>query len=78
MQKKHLNTRPNHHPTTSSTLCRTPYLSKQQTKQKIQTQSLADRITTSFSLAHQWKNKQTKTQHKSHPTGSLCKPLDQP
>jgi len=34
MQKKHLNTRPNHHPTTSSTLCRTPYLSKQQTKQK--------------------------------------------
>ena len=38
--------------------------SKQQTK--IQTQSSADRITTSLSLAHQRKNKQTKTQHKSH------------
>ena len=29
-----------------------------------------------FSLAHQRKNKRTKTQHKSHPT--LHKPLDQP
>ena len=32
----------------------------------MQTQSSADRITTSLSLAHQRKNKQTKTQHKSH------------
>ena len=49
---------------------------------KIQTKSLADRITTSLSLAHQRKNKQaskqTKTQHKSHPIQSLLKPLNQP
>ena len=47
-------------PATSSTLCRT---SKQQTK--IQTQSSADRTTTSLSLAHQMGKK--KAQHKSHP-----------
>jgi len=35
-----------------------PYLNHKQTK--IQTQSSADRITTSLSLAHQRKNKQTK------------------
>ena len=52
--------------------------SKQQTKQ-IQTQSSVDRITTSFSLAQQRKNKQTKikSQHKSHPIRSLHKPLHQ-
>ena len=49
--------------------------SKQQTK--IRTQSSADRITTSLSLDHQRKNKQTKPQHKSHPIQSLRKPLDQ-
>ena len=38
---------------------------------KIQTQSSADRITSSLSLAYQRKNKQTKTQHKSHPIRSL-------
>ena len=36
-----------------------PHLNKKQTK-KIQTQSSADKITPSFSLAHQKKNKQTK------------------
>ena len=36
--------------------------SKQQTKQKIQNQSSADRITTSLSLAQQRKNKQTNKQ----------------
>ena len=34
---------------------------------KTQSQPSAGRITTSLSLAHQRKNKQTKTQHKSHP-----------
>ena len=42
--------------TTSSTLCRMPYLNKKQNK--TQTQSSPDRITTSLSLAHQRKNKQ--------------------
>ena len=42
------------------------------------TNPMADRITTSLSLAHQRKNKQTKTQHKSHLIRSLFKPLDQP
>ena len=55
--------------------------SKQQTnKMKIQTQSSVDRITTSLSLPHQRKDKQTqtKTQHKSHLIPSLHKPLNQP
>ena len=46
-------------------------------KAKIQIQSSADRITISFSLAHQRKNKQAKTKHKSHPRGSSHKPLCQ-
>ena len=62
--------------TTSSTLCRMPYLNKKQNK--TQTQSSPDRITTSFSLAHQRKNKQTKTQHKSYPIRSSHISLDQP
>ena len=33
---------------------------------KIQTKSSADSVTTSLSLANQRKNKQTKSQHKSH------------
>ena len=45
---------------------------------KLQTQSSADRITSSLSFVYQRKNKQTKTQHKSHPISSLYKPLDQP
>ena len=45
---------------------------------KIQTQLSADRITTSLSLAHQRKNKQTKTQYKPNPIKTLHKPLGQP
>jgi len=45
-----------HHPTTSSTLCRMPHLNNKQSKNK--TQSSADRIATSLSLAHQKKNNQ--------------------
>ena len=47
-----------HHPTTSSTLC-TP--TQTTNKTKIQTESSADRITTSLSPAHQ--RKQNKTKH---------------
>ena len=47
-----------HHPTTSSTLCGTFHQSNNNNN-KIQTQSSADRITTSLSLAYQRKNKQT-------------------
>ena len=43
-----------HHPTTSSTLCRMPHPNNKQNGQ-----SSADRITTSLSLAHQRKKKQT-------------------
>ena len=59
----------NHHPVQDAS-------SKQQTnkqQQQKQTQSSADRITTSLSLPQQRKNKQ-----KSYPTQSLQKPLDQP
>jgi len=51
-----------HHPNTSSTLCRMPHLNNNQKKKKKETQFSADKITTSLSLAHQRKtNKQTKT-----------------
>ena len=60
-----------HHPTTSSTLCRTPHLKTNKTE--IQTQSSAHRITTSLSLAHQRKKQKqkTKTQHNFHPITKL-------
>ena len=48
-----------HHPTTSSTLCGTFHQSNNNNN-KIQTQSSADRITTSLSLSYQRKNKQRK------------------
>ena len=48
-----------HHPTSSSTLCRMSHLNNKQAK--IQTQSLAGRITTSLSLTHQRKNNNNKT-----------------
>ena len=59
-------------PSPSSTLCSMPHLDN---KTKIQTQSSADRITTSPSLAHQRENKQ-KLSTLSHPIGSLHKSLD--
>ena len=49
-----------HRPTTSNILCMTPHLNNKQNK--IQTQSSADRITTSLSLAHQRKIKQANKQ----------------
>ena len=47
--------------------CRKSHLNNNNKKMKIQSKSLADRITISLSLAYQRENKQTKTQHKSHP-----------
>ena len=70
-----------HHPITSSTLCKMPHPKNKQ--DKIQTQSSADRITTSLSPAHQRGRKKKayllppECKHKSHPTWSLHKPLDQ-
>ena len=57
-KENHLNTR--HHPTTSSNLCRKPHVNNKQNK--IQSQSSADRITSSPSLTHQRKKKQTSKQ----------------
>ena len=56
-------------PTTSVTLCRMPHLNKNKTK--IQSQSSADRITTSLSLAHQRKNNQTNKQTNKNSTNIL-------
>ena len=50
--------------------------SKQQTKQKYKPNHQQTGVPISLSLAHQRKNTQTKTQHKSHPILSLHKPLD--
>ena len=52
-----------HHPTII--LCRTPHPNNRQDKNTNSVISI--QITTSLSLALQMKNKQTKTQHKSHP-----------
>ena len=57
-KENHLNTR--HLPTTSSNLCRKPHVNNKQNK--IQSQSSADRITSSPSLTHQRKKKQTSKQ----------------
>jgi len=54
-----------HHPTTSSTLSRMPHLKNKQNKYKPNHQQTG--LTTSLSLAHQRKNKQTNKKQKSHP-----------
>jgi len=59
MQRKPLEYKTWHHPTTNSTLCRTFHLTTN--KIKIQTKSSEDRITTSLSLAHQRKKQRNKT-----------------
>ena len=57
--KKTLEYKTQHHPTTSSTLCRTPHLN---TKQNKNTNSIISRQDYHLSLAHQRKNKQTNKQ----------------
>ena len=52
-QRKPLEYKTKHHPSTCSTLCRMPHLNNKKNKNKNKT------------------NKQTKTQHRSHPIGSL-------
>ena len=75
MQKIHLNTRPNHHPTTSSTLCRMPHLNnKNTTKQKYKPNHQQTGLPPHSTLPIRGKTtKQTKPQHKSHPIQSLHK-----
>jgi len=72
MQRKPLENKTLHHPTTSSTCAPS---SKQQTKQHKPVISRQD--TTSLSLPIRGKTNKQKTQHKSHPIGSLHKPLNQ-
>jgi len=53
--------------------------SKQQAKQKYKPNHQQTGLPPHSALPIRGKtNKQTKTQHKSHPIGSLTKPLDQP
>ena len=64
-----------HHPTTSSTLCRMSHLNNKQNKNMNPINSRQDyHLTQPFPS----EEKQTKTQHKSQPIQSLYKPLDQP
>jgi len=69
-----------HHPTTSSTLCRMPHLNNKQNKNTNPVTSRQDYHLTQPcpSEGKQTNNKQTKTRHKSHPVWSWYKPLDQP
>ena len=65
-----------HHPTTrSSTLCRTRHLNNRQNKN---TNPVISRQDYHLTQPCSSKEKQTKTQHKSHPIGSLYYPMDQP
>ena len=76
IQRKPLEYKTQHHPTTSSTLCRMPHLNNKQNKYT--KQSSADRVPPHSAFPIRGKtNKQTNAQHKSQPIGSLHKPLDQ-
>ena len=68
-----------HHPTTSSTLCRTPHLNQKQNKNTNPIISKQDyHLTQPCPSEENQTNKQTKTQHKSHPIQSSHKSLDHP
>ena len=62
-ERKPLECKTRHHPTTSSTPCRMPHLNNKQNKNT--SPSAADRITTSLSLSHRRKNKQANKQKPS-------------
>ena len=64
-----------HHPTISSTLCRTPHLNNKQSKNTNPVISRQDYYLTQPCPS---KEKQTENSTKSHPIQSLHKPLDQP
>jgi len=73
MQRKPLKYKTTNQPPVAGRLIQTT------NKQKIQTQSSADRITTSLGLAHQRKNKQmNKNSTQISPYTSLQKQRDQP
>ena len=68
-----------HHPNSSSTLCRTPHLNNKQNKNTKPLISRQDyHLTQPCPSGEKQGNKQTKTQHKSHPILKLHKTLDQP
>ena len=65
--------------TTSSTLCRTPYLNNKQHKNTNQIISRQDyHLTQACPSEEKQTNRNRNAQHKSHPRQSLHKPLDQP
>ena len=64
-----------HHPTNSSTLCRTPHLNKKQNKN---TNPIISRQDDKLSQPCISEEKQTEAQHRCHPIWSLQKTLDQP
>ena len=74
--KEPLEYKTQHHPTTSSTLFRTPHPNNKQNKNTNPIISIQDHHLTQPCPSKET-NKQ-KTQHKSHPIRSLHKPLDQP
>jgi len=74
-QRKPLEYKTQDHPITSSTLYRTPHLNNKQDKNKNPTNSRQDYHLTQLCPSEE---KQTKTQHKSHPIRSSHKSLDQP
>ena len=76
-QRKPLEHKTGNHPTTSSTLCRTPHLNNKQNKNTNPIISRQDYHLTQPCPSEE-KQQQQKTQHKSHPIQSLHKPLDQP
>ena len=76
-QREPLEYKTRRHPITSSTLWRIPHLNNKQTKKyKPSHQQTGLHLTQPCPLEEKETNKQTKTQHKSHPIRSLHKPLD--
>ena len=78
-QRKPLEYKSRHHPTSNCTLRRTPHLNNNQNKN---TNPIINRKDYHFTqccpLEEKQTNKQAKTQHKCHPIRIFPKPLDQP
>ena len=75
-QKKLLEYKTQHNPTTSSTLCRTPHISNEQ--KKIKTPIISRKV---YHLTQPFPSKEkqrNKSSAQSHPVQSLHKPLDKP
>ena len=78
MQRKPLEYKIQHHQSTDSTLCKKPHLNRKENKNANPIISRQNDHLTQPCPSEEKANKQTKTQHKSHPIRSLHKPLDQP